>query len=179
MRPPRRRQGWIAGEAVCFAPTWSDNVIRRPWFSGRRSRHALRGDNSCGHARLAGGLVGGGCRADFCLHSAGAVFLRREPAIGSVQPGSESSIVARKEWTWAKVIRRPEFFALVSGILVPSFAMTGIFSPGTSGGSERMDPCLVRWLVSSLCGNHRPDGGVQAEPTIWRSPTRMPQIEVP
>ncbi|MDZ5698493.1 MFS transporter [Chelativorans sp. M5D2P16] len=54
-------------------------------------------------------------------------FLRAEPRLGAVEiPSGETSGV-RREWTRAEVLRTPEFFVVVSGIVVPSFVMTGIF----------------------------------------------------
>ncbi|PRD43738.1 MFS transporter [Phyllobacterium phragmitis] len=54
-------------------------------------------------------------------------LLRREPAVAAGEATDASAFEARREWTRAEVIRKPEFFAVVSGIVVPSFAMTGIF----------------------------------------------------
>jgi MFS family permease len=55
------------------------------------------------------------------------LLLRGEPAVPGEDDLDGQVSGTRREWTRAEVIRKPEFFAVVSGIVVPSFAMTGIF----------------------------------------------------
>lgn len=54
-------------------------------------------------------------------------LLRKEPPPSAVEPFEITPGIEQRSWTRAEVIRRPEFFAVVAGIVVPSFAMTGIF----------------------------------------------------
>ena len=54
-------------------------------------------------------------------------LLRWEPAVPGEVGLDGQALPTRREWTRAEVVQKPEFFAVVSGIVVPSFAMTGIF----------------------------------------------------
>lgn len=54
-------------------------------------------------------------------------LLRNEPPPAGAGQAEVDSGIERRSWTRTEVIRKPEFFAVVAGIVVPSFAMTGIF----------------------------------------------------
>lgn len=54
-------------------------------------------------------------------------FLRREPAHDQTADVGGEPVTPRREWTRAEVLHTPEFFAVLSGIVTPSFVMTGIF----------------------------------------------------
>lgn len=64
-----------------------------------------------------------------CLVSIPLVLalLRGEPRHDVPPPDHDGTEVAKRHWTRAEVLRRPEFFGILSGIVVPSFVMTGIF----------------------------------------------------
>jgi len=64
-----------------------------------------------------------------CLVSVPLVlyFLRNEPAHDQAAEPHDDTLPQRRHWTRAEVLRRPEFFAVLSGIVVPAFVMTGIF----------------------------------------------------
>jgi MFS family permease len=55
------------------------------------------------------------------------LLLRQEPTPPTAETPDLAAPATRREWTQGEVVRRPEFFAVVSGIVVPSFSMTGIF----------------------------------------------------
>jgi MFS family permease len=67
--------------------------------------------------------------AILCLVSVPLVlyFLRNEPAYDQAAESHDASLPERRHWTRAEVLRRPEFYAVLSGIVVPAFVMTGIF----------------------------------------------------
>ncbi|MEX0759769.1 MAG: MFS transporter, partial [Tistlia sp.] len=54
------------------------------------------------------------------------VFLRNEPPTQRI---SRNFATERRhgQWTRAEVLRRPEFFLLLSGVIAPSFVMTAVF----------------------------------------------------
>lgn len=66
--------------------------------------------------------------AVLCLVSVPLVlfFLRNEPAHDQAAEDSDGAVVQR-EWTRAEVLRSPEFFAVLGGIVTPAFVMTGVF----------------------------------------------------
>jgi len=51
----------------------------------------------------------------------------RVPAAGTVVPDAEPRTAGVPEWTRREVLRSPLFYALMPGLLAPSFVMTGIF----------------------------------------------------
>lgn len=55
------------------------------------------------------------------------LFLRREPPHDRVFEAETEGALAAREWTRAEVLRSPLFFALLAGIVTPSFVSTGIF----------------------------------------------------
>jgi MFS family permease len=68
--------------------------------------------------------------AGLCLVSVPLVllFLRHEPAHDQVAADAgDSPQTAPRDWTRAEVLRRPEFFAVLLGIIAPAFVMTGVF----------------------------------------------------
>lgn len=70
------------------------------------------------------------CAAAFlCLVSVplALFFLRKEPAHDQPLERAEVTGGDQHQWTRAEVLRRPEFFAVVSGVVTPAFVMTGIF----------------------------------------------------
>jgi MFS family permease len=54
-------------------------------------------------------------------------FLRNEPAHDQPAEQADTNVADRREWTRAEVLRSPEFFAVLAGIVTPSFVMTGVF----------------------------------------------------
>jgi len=54
-------------------------------------------------------------------------FLRNEPAHDQAAEAHDARLPERRHWTRAEVLRRPEFYGVLSGIVVPAFIMTGIF----------------------------------------------------
>ena len=54
-------------------------------------------------------------------------FLRREPAHDQEAETSDKPAAPQRQWTRAEVIRRPEFFGVVAGIVAPGFIVTAIF----------------------------------------------------
>lgn len=55
------------------------------------------------------------------------LFLRREPSHDQVVDRTSEPQAPRRHWTRREVLRTPVFFAVLSGVLAPSFVMTGIF----------------------------------------------------
>jgi MFS family permease len=54
-------------------------------------------------------------------------FLRNEPAHDQATETSAATSAPQRDWTRAEVLRRPEFFVVLSGVVTSSFVMTGIF----------------------------------------------------
>lgn len=70
------------------------------------------------------------CAAVFlCVVSVPLVlyFLRNEPAHDQATETSGAASTPQRDWTRAEVLRRPEFFVVLSGVVTSSFVMTGIF----------------------------------------------------
>lgn len=67
--------------------------------------------------------------ATLCLVSVPLVLLllRREPPHDQAPDRSIEPHAPRRHWTRKEVLRTPVFFAVLSGVLAPSFVMTGIF----------------------------------------------------
>ena len=58
---------------------------------------------------------------------AGLLARDRIPAVGAVVTDHEARQVTGRQWTRAEVLASPLFYALMPGLLAPSFVMTGIF----------------------------------------------------
>ena len=67
--------------------------------------------------------------AVLCLISVPLVFflLRNEPAHDQAADTGDSPVAPRRQWTRAEVLRTPEFFGVLLGIVAPGFVMTGVF----------------------------------------------------
>lgn len=67
--------------------------------------------------------------AALCLMSAPLVIylLRHEPAHDRPVELEHGTAVPRREWTRREVLRTPEFFFVLFGIVAPAFVMTGVF----------------------------------------------------
>lgn len=55
------------------------------------------------------------------------LLLRNEPAHDQSADQGAAPVAARRDWTRAEVLRRPEFFALLFGGSAPPFVVTGVF----------------------------------------------------
>lgn len=55
------------------------------------------------------------------------LFLRREPGHDQEAETADTPVAPQRQWTRAEVIRRPEFFGVVAGIVAPGFIITAIF----------------------------------------------------
>lgn len=66
--------------------------------------------------------------ASLCLISLPLVlfFLRREPPPELTGSGGDARAGDQRHWTRGEVLRRPEFFGVLSGVAAPSFVMTAI-----------------------------------------------------
>lgn len=54
-------------------------------------------------------------------------FLRREPAFDQSAEAPDPNAPVRRQWTRAEVLRLPQYYAVLWGIMVPAFILTGIF----------------------------------------------------
>jgi MFS family permease len=114
------------------------------WFNRRRGRAisiAVLGFSASEAAMpliavAAIGLVGwrlawvaaAGALAVLAMPVLAALLARdRVPAAGTVVPDAEPRTAGVPEWTRREVLRSPLFYALMPGLLAPSFVMTGIF----------------------------------------------------
>ncbi len=55
------------------------------------------------------------------------LILHNEPAHDAPAPEATESDLSRRHWTRAEVLRLPEYYAVLGGIAVPAFVITGIF----------------------------------------------------
>jgi MFS family permease len=114
------------------------------WFNRRRGRAisiAVLGFSASEAAMpliavAAIGLVGwrlawvaaAGALAVLAMPVLAALLARdRIPAAGTVVPNTETRTAGTREWTRREVLKSPLFYALMPGLLAPSFVMTGIF----------------------------------------------------
>ena len=70
------------------------------------------------------------CAAVFlCVISVPLVlfFLRHEPSHDEAIEKPDAAAAPTRDWTRAEVLRRPEFYAVLSGVVASAFVMTGIF----------------------------------------------------
>jgi MFS family permease len=54
-------------------------------------------------------------------------FLRNEPSYNEAVERSDAAAKPTRDWTREEVLRRPEFYAVLSGVSASAFVMTGIF----------------------------------------------------
>ncbi len=55
------------------------------------------------------------------------LLLHNEPAHDAPAPESTEADLSRRQWTRAEVLRLPEYYAVLGGIAVPAFVVTGVF----------------------------------------------------